>query len=148
RFASLSLGLDYTCGLARDHTGYCWGSPIYAESPGGLINGSEPRPLVEAPLFQAISAGRGHTCGLSLDGDGYCWGANPSGQLGADADSTCTARFIVTPCRSRARKVVGGNKFLAISVGESHPLNTDVPPYAYTCGLTVKLVIMCWGGVP
>jgi hypothetical protein len=86
-FASLTAGFLYTCAVARNGVGYCWGNG----ASGALGNGSLDDRGIPVPVsltsFTTVSASRNasyplHTCGLTRSSEVYCWGQNYSGQLG------------------------------------------------------------------
>ena len=124
-FSSITVGLDYTCGLAAGRA-YCWGY----DGQGGLGLGYFDEPTVPTPVaggltFSMIDAGAYHTCGVAVDGTAWCWGDNRAGQVG---DGTRTVRLGPVP-------VAGGLRFRAVSAGMDH-----------TCGLTTDELVYCWGG--
>ena len=67
RFAAISSGYSYTCGLREDGSAVCWGVEVWGEA-------SPPR-----ETFTAISSGHSHTCGLREDGSAACWGDDEYG---------------------------------------------------------------------
>jgi len=90
---SLSISSSYTCGVASDNNGYCWG----INSVGQLGNNSSV--AANAPVvvtrtgaltglsLLSVEAGINHTCVVASNNQSYCWGANAYGQLG---DGTVT----------------------------------------------------------
>src|SRR6185437_2947335 len=85
-FQNISAGDKYTCGVAVDGTGYCWGfAGDYRDLGQGDRLGAvvqAPAPIVGGIVFQTISAGSEHTCGISTASVAYCWGSNTYGRLG------------------------------------------------------------------
>jgi len=144
RFADVSVGYTYQCGVDQARIGHCWGGSTYKQS-GPQPDGSNLPPLPVNTAFQTISASADHTCGLSVSGDVYCWGAHTTGQLGAPATDGCRTRFLTAPCRAEPVKVQSTSKFLAVSVGAAYPYTTDLNPTSHTCAITTDLTILCWG---
>jgi alpha-tubulin suppressor-like RCC1 family protein len=85
-FASLSLGLNFSCGITLSGTSYCWGAGAW----GQLGTGSRPAvrstpAAIASHTFTQISAGATHACALDSSGKTYCWGNgvyNEGTQLG------------------------------------------------------------------
>jgi alpha-tubulin suppressor-like RCC1 family protein len=92
RFASLSAGASYTCGLTRAGDAWCWGYNAYGQLGNGTTatETSLPSAVQGGLRFTSLTAGAYHTCGMAVDGKGYCWGNNAAGQLG---DGTRVARL-------------------------------------------------------
>src|SRR2546425_507451 len=85
RFAAVSAGDRYTCGLTAAGAAYCWGG----NGDGQLGDGSTTPRLTPTLVrvgsgvsFTAVNAGGFHTCAITAGGAAYCWGANGDGQLG------------------------------------------------------------------
>lgn len=66
-FASVSAGLDHTCGVGTDGSVSCWGANRYGES------------TPPAAEFASVSAGAGYACGVRVDGSVACWGSQAQG---------------------------------------------------------------------
>lgn len=64
RFASISSGRSFTCGLRSDGSPVCWGEDL----------GSGAASPPEGERFVAVSSGAIHACGLRADGSPVCWG--------------------------------------------------------------------------
>lgn len=127
RFASLSAGGAFTCGVAEDGSAHCWGN----NGNGALGDGNAPTDsaapvAIEGDLsFRTLAAGSSHVCGVTTSGAAYCWGFNGSGQLG-DGEAG-THRDVPTA-------VVGGLSFEGAAGGEGS-----------TCARTEEGEAYCWG---
>ena len=133
RWAMISAGNAFTCGVSLDHRGYCWGAVMNFGDPnpplGKLGNdtfsGSKVPVAVSGDLqFQSITTGTRQACGLTLTGEAYCWGNNGLAELGI---GTTGGRF------ASPQRVVGGLRFVSLSLAD------------HTCGLTVNHNVYCWG---
>jgi alpha-tubulin suppressor-like RCC1 family protein len=125
RFASLSIGYRFACGLATTGLAYCWGGNDHAQlgNPAPSFS-TVPVPVAAGPLlFQSVSAGLSHACGLAVSGEAFCWGWNVYSQLG---DGTSLSRSAPVP-------VEGGLTFTSLGPGAST-----------TCGIA-EGTAYCWG---
>ena len=122
-------GGNFSCGIATDSTGYCWGSNGHGQrgdgTPSQGIGNSTrfPTQLAGDLLWRQITVGGDHACGVTVDDVAYCWGSN-SGELG---DGTTIDRTVPTP-------VTGALLFKSLAAGRSH-----------TCGITTTDQVYCWG---
>jgi len=93
RFALVSAGNQFTCGVTTRGAAYCWGDDSYGELGDGSTKTLQqcsaewcmsptPVAVLGGLTFATISAGWYHTCGLTTDGVAYCWGDNYYGELG------------------------------------------------------------------
>ena len=94
-FASVTAGVDHTCGLTSAGAAYCWGRNDY-DNLGDNTTTHRSTPVAvlgvgggTALTFASLTAGFEHTCGVTSAGAAYCWGSNSWGQLG---DNTTTYR--------------------------------------------------------
>jgi alpha-tubulin suppressor-like RCC1 family protein len=139
RFAMLSAGLDFTCGVTTGGGVECWGTNI-----DGVIGANArdrcgdvgpiacaTRPVTVSmpePILQVSSGGR-HACVLGASGTVYCWGANGTGQAGRYGPET---RHVAAPTAVRVPHV---RRFIALSSGGIQ-----------TCALAESNRGFCWGG--
>ncbi len=127
RFATVSVGGGLTCALDDTGAQFCWGGMI----PGldDCINGPcdlSPAAVPGGLKFGTLKVGGTFICALAVDSLAYCWGRTLWGFSGT-GDST--SFWIATP-----HSVVGGRKFAAITVGDTH-----------ACALTPAGAAYCWG---
>ena len=125
-FASLTAGLDHTCGLTPQGVAYCWGVNDAGQlGTGGTVNSTTPAPIAGGIVFASLTSGLQFVCGLTATGAVYCWGAGSLGQLGTgNAVGAYTA--VATS---------GGLSFATISANSSD----------HICGLTLSGGAYCWG---
>lgn len=129
-FSGMTAGSDYSCGIATDGRGFCWGWNAYGQLGNGTTipgTGAQLTPVeVSGGLrFRQLSAAYTTTCGVTTDYRAYCWGMNERGQLG---DGTTSQRLTPVP-------VVGGHKFSQVEILFEH-----------TCGLSYPdNKAWCWG---
>ncbi|MFZ5908433.1 MAG: hypothetical protein ACOYYU_00270 [Chloroflexota bacterium] len=123
---SLTAGNDHTCAMSKGGV-KCWGANDGGQlGDGSLINHSEPVDVMGLPNnVTALAAGFAHTCALTSQGEVLCWGDNKWGQLGDSNMTNCLAPVMVLGLDSRITSVVAGDR--------------------YTCALTVKGGVKCWG---
>ena len=125
RFAAVSAGDRYTCGLTTTGAAYCWGLNGWGQLGDGTTTDRSSPVLVAGVLnFKLVATGFRQTCAIAVSGAAYCWGLNRAGQLG---DGTTTDR-------SSPARVAGDLTFSAVSAGDFH-----------TCGVTTAGAAYCWG---
>jgi hypothetical protein len=128
-FKSISAALRYTCGVAVDGTGYCWGDSTLVPWRDGLSAKNPSPSMVQGGfVFQDISVATSHACGLTIDGVAVCWGQNTVGALGRG-----TPTLSVTPGFPPAA-VETSLTFSSISVGSQ-----------FSCAITPQKSAYCWG---
>lgn len=147
RFASVSVGGSYSCGLTAEGEAYCWGLGLYGTFPANqptdrceryltASNQGHVRrntyPCTTLPVrvggdlrFSSLSIGTYHGCGIATTGTAYCWGTNVGGVVNGVNER---AEFN-TPVN-----VAGEIPFRSISAGV----------YA-TCGISTSNAAHCWG---
>jgi alpha-tubulin suppressor-like RCC1 family protein len=89
---AVAPAFDFTCGLRRDGSAWCWGEGFWGVTGTGSIDQHEvPAPVAGYSSWQAISGGGmaytganepPHACGIRDGGSAWCWGFAGSGQLG------------------------------------------------------------------
>lgn len=150
RFASISVGNGYACGISIDRRAWCWGNNQLGQlgRPAAEFDRA-PRPIASALRFERISAGGIHACALTVDGKAWCWGANASLQVGTATSGTCPFRGAAIPCQATPVEVPGGHRFTKISAGSWGIVRTIFDPLigyeSHTCGITADEQIVCWG---
>ena len=135
-FASVSAGLDHTCGIRTDGSVACWGANRYGES------------IPPPSELALVSAGAGYTCGLTTDGSLTCWGADDRGQSTPPRGSF-VAVSAGNPGACGLRKTGGvtcwGDSRLgqdAIPQGEFAQVSAGA---GYACGVRTDGSAACWG---
>jgi len=130
-FAGMTTGNEFSCGVATDGRGFCWGWDADGQVGNGTtIPGTTTGQLTPAAVagglrFRQLSAGFSSACGVTTDYRAYCWGRNDRGGLG---DGTTTQHL--TPVA-----VAGGHKFSQVEIAFEH-----------TCGLSYPdNKAWCWG---
>lgn len=140
-FASLSVGLDHTCGLTKAGAAYCWGSNrfgqlgaasadkcawdnLYFLTAYGVDCSTTPVRERRNLAFRSLTAGLEFTCSIASSREMYCWGRNDENQLG---DGTSQSRSVPS-------RVAANAEFASIWVGDHH-----------ACGLTAAGTAHCWG---
>ena len=68
-FKSVKAAESFSCGLATNGDGYCWGL-----ATGGTPASHVPVKVSGGLTFTDIQAGGGGACGLTTSGQVYCWG--------------------------------------------------------------------------
>jgi alpha-tubulin suppressor-like RCC1 family protein len=127
RFASVSAGDAFSCGLTAAGAPYCWGNGAYGRLGDGTVDSVRvaPVPVAGALRLQALSAGRRHACGLTSGGSVACWGGNSTGALGIP-NATDHSPLPVA--------VETNGTFVSVGAG-----------YLHSCGLGADSIAYCWG---
>ncbi|HXB25440.1 MAG TPA: hypothetical protein VNV25_11990 [Gemmatimonadaceae bacterium] len=145
KFASLSAGSLYTCGLTAAGALYCWGWN-YAGNLGDstTTNTEIPTPVGQPNLvFRSVITSSANsialtTCGITTANAVYCWGWGGYGQLGNPSAPIVSCDSVTTnpvPCSSLVPfPVAGGLAFETVSIGTTH-----------ACGVTLSSTAYCWG---
>ncbi|HEY6829977.1 MAG TPA: protein kinase [Gemmatimonadaceae bacterium] len=125
RWAAISAGWNFTCGIERGGRAYCWGENASGELGDGTTTERRSPVAVSGDLsFIAVAAGNSHACGITAQGDAYCWGENSGGQLG---DGSRVDRHAPVKVKTSVR-------FVAVAAGAVH-----------TCALATDGEAYCWG---
>jgi len=127
RFASLTTGQAFSCGLTVSGRVFCWGSNSVRElGDGTTANRLAPVPLSlpSGTRVTSIDAGASHACAVLDDFRALCWGSNFFGMIGNGGTSLWAAPTVVS----------GGLQFRSISASNAH-----------TCAVTTTNVGVCWG---
>lgn len=140
KWAKITAGWDYSCGINVSGTLYCWGSDIYGQLGDGDHGSGTfkvvPEMITGDEAWSEIVSSKGnsnpHTCGLSTKNNLYCWGNNETGQLGDGTNcegsysDSCADKYVPTK--------IGGDSWQKISAGGDH-----------TCGIKSDGKLYCWG---
>ena len=123
-FAEIDGGLDHTCGLARLHAIYCWGSNQRGQLGDSTLGprSTIPVQVVTPRPLTTLSVGQDHGCGLGVDQRAYCWGRGWNGELGTGHDHYQVQQV---PLPDRVRSVGAG--------------------WFHSCALTFRGQVLCWG---
>jgi alpha-tubulin suppressor-like RCC1 family protein len=129
RFAAVSAGRDFTCGVTRSGSVFCWGQNKGGSlGNGGTTNRSKPGRVVQdsSVRFDSVSAGSDHACALTRTGTILCWGTNTFGQLGNNTTGNSLVPVSIA--------MPFGVTFVQVRAAAS-----------FTCGLSTEGVAFCWG---
>lgn len=129
KFAAITVGDLFACGLTTDGDAYCWGDDEFGQLGNGIIWSSAlPVPVLSGGVkFASLSAGEVNACGLTANGTAYCWGQNALGTVGDGSAGT----LVVNP-----HPVSGGLAFRSIHLG-----------FVHACGLSTSGQVYCWGAL-
>lgn len=131
RWAQISAGSGFTCGLLTDGQALCWGSNSNGQlgiGEAGEGDWERPTPVAGGLRFKSISAGGTYACGVTTDNKGYCWGARDKGQLGIALPNGDAG------VESAPVEVAGERDFERIMAGGG-----------FSCGVTTDKLLFCWG---
>jgi alpha-tubulin suppressor-like RCC1 family protein len=139
RFASISAGLGFTCGVTTDAGVHCWGSnvdqvmsPFNASERCGDVQpipcASRPVPVQFPGRVRQVAVGTSHVCALTDTGRLFCWGSNGAGQVGAHGPGVPIVRVPSEVVIDRS------GPFTAVSSGGIH-----------SCAVTASRRAYCWG---
>jgi len=120
RFASISAGLEATCGLAVGGQAYCWGrgsygilgnitTPEIASKPTAVLQAGHP--------YVSLSLTNQHVCAVDTDGDVWCWGQNGYGQVGEAVSALQAVPVRVSPAAHFATVSAGTYESCALDAG-------------------------------
>ena len=125
--SALVAGSDHTCAFMLAGGIKCWGANEAGQlGDGSLLNRLKPVDIVGlSDDVTALAAGFAHTCTLDSQGQVMCWGDNSHEQLGDGNPVVHIAPAIVQGLDIGIVKIAAGN--------------------GYTCALTSKGVVKCWG---
>jgi len=146
RFASLSAGLDHTCGVLTSGDAYCWGY----NGTGQLGMGSRDTMFALTPVrvvggvkYSALGSTALSTCGLSMSGSVWCWGTTPTLIPGgltfvaltvSDTSCALTVSGLAYCWGATPILVDSGLTFGSLAAGGSH-----------VCAIAVGGAAYCWG---
>jgi alpha-tubulin suppressor-like RCC1 family protein len=134
RLVDIAAGYNFTCAVADDGAGYCWGS-----DRGFELGMNDPRPIpmtgaLSGERIAKISMGSSHTCGLTETGQAFCWGYNEYGQLGNGETGEYLGWDVDPPALVDTSGIVHDRELVDIS---AH--------HAATCALDTAGRAYCWG---
>lgn len=133
KWAAVSAGGQYTCGVTTTGQGYCWGSDSGGVLGNGALGNTDRPGLVDAAalrpgtVWKQMSAGFQTSCGVATDGAAYCWGR----ALGNGASTSTTSQVAVAVDTTSLPE---GTSWIAVDAGRQ-----------YACGLTTAGTTYCWG---
>ena len=141
RFATLSLGARFGCGLTLEASIACWGLDTYGQAT----------PPTEGQYRQVMTSSGKHACALDEEGHAVCWGDRADDKLSAPTEvfsdlSVGQDHACALTAETSEARCWGANRF-----GESSPpegLFTKLfsGPH-FTCGLRPEGRLRCWGAL-
>lgn len=121
-FERIQMGHFGGCGLASDHSVYCWGYNGQGQA-GPSEDLTVPRPTrIDGRQWDDITVGRRFVCGIR-NGQLFCWGQGVYGELGTG----------VVEAESRAPQQVSG-EWRSVRAGSNH-----------ACAIDEDARLFCWG---
>jgi len=124
-WASVSAGMDFTCGIDSALYLYCWGRNEYGTlGVGDTADRKTASLLSTSPVWASVSAGGYFACAQTIGGYLYCWGDNNNGSVG---DGTTADRLQPT-------EVVNTPDWLSLDTG-----------FLHACALRDDYTLWCWG---
>ena len=128
--ATVTAGLNRTCALTTDGTGWCWGDNYEGSFGDGTYTDSSRPQRMLSPASEAITVLQTawyHTCAITVSGNTWCWGRGGFGELGTGTTlGGKTFRQPVLPA---------GTRLTSVSAG-----------LATTCAIDTASHIWCWTG--
>lgn len=139
-FSSIVTGYTYTCAIATNNLGYCWGHNGKGELGNNSINDSLVPVAIDTTIalngktLVDIAAGsRSLTaCAVASDSKAYCWGLNDYGQVGNG--SIVDSLVPVSVNAVSGVSVLYGKTIEAVETGDYHSCAIDLSSHVY-----------CWG---
>lgn len=126
-FAS-DIGGKFSCAVLVNGSAQCWGENYEGQLGNGLggeSSGSAVNVLGLENEIAQITVGATHSCALRQNQTVQCWGSNEWGQLGDGTFFDRSTPVTVTGISDAVTKIVAGN--------------------GYSCALTSKGAVQCWG---
>lgn len=134
-YSDIQNGKNHTCAITNTNDMDCWGYDNFGGTARGTVNTTYPIPQ-DAPALasnvNSISLGSFHSCLINSTQDVACWGLGASGQLGDGTNQNLlTVPAVLTVYEPGSTTPA---KFSKVELGAD-----------FTCALTDKGIIMCWG---
>ena len=123
---SVSLQLNYGCGLQTDHTVWCWGD--WPQPANTTYPPSQTPELIDPQPTSIVATGLYHICTVRLDGTAWCRGINSRGELGDG---------LYQPDQLEPEPVTSTDTWKSLTAG-----------LGATCGITGGGQLRCWGRLP
>lgn len=99
---AFSTGSRYSCAVASDGSGACWGANSLGQNGNGLTTTStipssiSTNGALNGKKLKTIGAGQNTTCAIDTKGKAYCWGNGSNGVLGNGSSSSSLVPLAVT----------------------------------------------------
>lgn len=135
---SISVGGNFSCGIASDNLAYCWGDNTYGQlGDGTTTDASSPvavsmSGVLAGKTIKNIVAAGSHACAIASDSRVYCWGNNAFGRLGdgtsVSSSSVPVAVVWTGPLSGKTAKSID-----------------SAPSGGHTCIIAGNNKAYCWG---
>jgi len=126
----LTVGPNFTCGIASDDNVYCWGSGSQGQLGHGIFNASNVPVAVSTSgelagkTIKQLALGNAFACAIASDDNAYCWGFGTSGQLGNGVSANSNVPVAVTTSGVLAgktiKKLVAGAAFACVIASDDN----------------------------
>jgi len=137
---SIHVAIDFTCAVATDGSGHCWGNNSYGQFGNGTTSSSTTPVAVNmngalaGKTISSLSAESYTVCVKASDSNGYCWGKAQDGVVGDGGGSAYNRGPQTTPVAIYRSGALAGKTLVSLDIAESS-----------ACAIASDQKAYCWG---